>query len=146
MLKETYFYLDTEDKTEYYFQSEGPQGKIIKKVIFSPMDEDLWNLAFGDLHNGDIDDSIISNNNDIVKILATIVKIAYEFSAEFPTRSIHIKPVDKKRKQLYNNVFRRNFEIISQTFHIIGTSNDIDEGYSSEKFYDIFKLKRKFVQ
>lgn len=146
MLKETYFYVDSDDKTEYYFQSEGPQGKIMKKIIFTSIEEDLWNLAFGDLKNGEIDDSVISNNHDIVRVFNTIAKMVYEFSNKYPTRHIKIEPVDEKRKRLYNNIFRRNYQDINDTFDIIGVIDNISEDYLPEKNYDIFKLNRKFVQ
>jgi hypothetical protein len=146
MLKETYLILDFEDKTQFIFASEGEQGKIIKAVIFSPVQDDLWNLGFGDINNDKIDDTVISNNHDIVKLISTIAKIIYEFSDEYPLRNIQIKPVDEKRKKLYNHIFRRNYINISSNFQIMGILNKNEEIYSPEIFYDFFKLKRKFVE
>lgn len=146
MINDAYDYFPSSNKTLYFFESEGSQGKIRKVIIFTYAGKNLWNLAFGDLKNGDIDDSVISNNHDIVKLISTIAKAVYEFSAEFPKRAIIIRPVDEKRKKLYNHVFRRNYEYINAIFHITGVSNGIDEDYSAKKFYDNFKLKRKFVK
>ena len=72
MINEFYEYLDSEDRTRFFFVSEGKQGKIIKMVLFTHLRDNLWNLGFGDLHKGQIDDSIISNNHDIVKLIGTI--------------------------------------------------------------------------
>ncbi len=146
MIKESYDYIAFENKTYFYFESTGNQGIIRKVIVFTHREKNLWNLAFGDLGKGEIDDSIVSNNHDIVKIISTIAKVVYEFSDKFPSREIFIHPVDEKRKKLYNHVFRRNYEAINLKFHIIGTVNNKEEDYSTEKFYDIFKLKRKFVQ
>ena len=146
MIKESYNYLGLEDKTQFFFASEGTQGKILKGIIFTHYKGDLWNLAFGDWHKGDIDDSVVTNNHDIVKLISTIAKVIYEFSNKYPLRHIYIEPVDEKRKKLYNHVFRRNYKVIIQTFHIIGNSNGIDEKYLPENFYDIFILIRKFVK
>ena len=148
MINEFYDYLDSEDKSQFFFVSEGKQGEIIKMVLFTHLRDDLWNLGFGDLHKGQIDDSIISNNHDIVKLIGTIAKIVYDFSEAFPLRRIEINPIDEKRKRLYHHVFRRNFDIINADFQVKGVYKGIDEeeDYSPEKIYDFFRLKRKFVQ
>ena len=146
MIKESYRYFDINEKMQYFFASEGIQGKIIKSIVFTYSEENLWNLAFGDWHNGDIDDSIITNNHDIVKLISTIAKIVYDFSNDYPSRDIYIQPVDEKRKKLYNHIFRRNQKDINLVFDIVGIINGLDEDYLPEKFYDKFKLKRKFVK
>ncbi len=146
MIKESYNYLAIGNKTMYYFESEGKLGTIPKAIIFTLSENNLWNLAFGDWHEGDIDDVIISNNYDIVKIIGTIAKVVYDFSAKYPTRHIYIQPVDEKRKKLYNHVFRRNYEDINTIFQIIGVVDGIDENYLPKKSYNKFKLIRKFVQ
>ena len=146
MIKESYSYIAIGNKTLYYFESEGKHGTIPKAIIFTLSENNLWNLAFGDWHEGDIDDVIISNNYDIVKIIATIAKVVYDFSHEYPLRHILIQPVDEKRKKLYNHVFRRNYSDINLVFHITGLIEDNEEDYLPEKFYDKFKLKRKFVK
>lgn len=146
MFTESYNYVNLPKKPIYIFQSEGQQGKILKGIMFTSMGKNVWNLAFGDIIEGDINDSIISNNLDIVKVIGTVAKVVYAFSAQFPLRQIYIRPIDEKRKKLYNHVFRRHYDDISLTFHIMGILNEIPENYSPEKFYDNFKLKRKFVK
>ena len=144
MIKEAYRYVVSENKEVYVFQSEGQNGKIIKIVVFSPVGKKLWNLGFGDLQNdGDIDDSIVSNNEDLIKVISTVAVITYEFSDMYPSRQIRIVPVDEKRKKLYNHVFRRNYALINANFTIVGFSNKKKEKYSPEKFYDSFQLNRK---
>jgi hypothetical protein len=145
MIADSYDYIAFKDKPFYYFESEGKQGKIPKIILFTHINKNLWNLAFGDVHKGNIDDSIISNNHDIVKLLSTIAKVVYEFSEQYPTRHIRIKPVDDKRGRLYNHIFRRNYVVINTTFHIIGINKRKKEDYTPEKFYEYFELKRKFA-
>ena len=144
MLKESYTYISFKRKTFHIFRSEGDNGSIPKMVIFSYAGKKLWNLGFGDLQpDGDIDDSIVSNNNDLIKVISTVAKIAYEFSDKYPLRSIQIKPVDEKRRKLYNHVFRRNYNIINIDFEIIGVNGRRGEDYSPKKFYESFKLNRR---
>jgi hypothetical protein len=145
MITESYHYLALGSNLYYYFQSEGKQGKIGKVVTFSRLQNKFWNLGFGDLQGKDINDSVVSNNHDIVKLIGTVAQIAYDFSDKYPKRGIEITPVDEKRKNLYNHVFRRHYEVINAKFHIIGLNNSIAEEYSPEKKYEVFRLKRRFA-
>jgi hypothetical protein len=147
MIAEFYDFIDSPDKLQYIFASEGKEKYIIKVVLFTHLRGDLWNMGFGDLKNGEIDDAVVSNNNDIVKVIGTIAKILYEFSDKYPTRRIEINPVDEKRKRLYHHIFRRNYDIIKLNFHVNGVfkNSDLEEDYSNKKNYDIFRLTRKFV-
>jgi hypothetical protein len=77
MITESYNYININDKVEYLFASRGEQGRIPKLVSFTQEKDDLWNLAFGDMINGQMNDSIISNNDNIVKIIGTVAKITY---------------------------------------------------------------------
>ncbi len=147
MINQSYEYVSLPNKSTFLFQSEGQKGTILKGILFTPLGNNLWNLAFGDVIDGDINDSVISNNHDLVKLFGTIAKVTYEFSDKYPTRQIHIKPVDEKRKRLYNHIFRRNYEDICLVFDITGAFNNGDEeSYMPKKNYDFFKLKRKFVK
>ena len=66
----------TESEAELFrFISEGNRGSIKKLVVYSQMlQSDIYNLAFGDYdENTDaIDDTIVTNNNDSEKVLATV--------------------------------------------------------------------------
>ncbi len=144
MITESYDYIALGNKPYYYFQSEGEQGKIIKIVTFSRLNNKYWNLGFGDLQGNKINGTIVSNNHDIVKLIGTVAKIAYEFSDKFPKRGLEVNPIDEKRRRLYNHVFRRNYTVINADFHIIGVNNVGDEeAYLPTKNYHLFRLKRK---
>jgi hypothetical protein len=71
----------------FEFVSEGPKGKILKLVQFGETNlKDFYNLAFGDKDpgTGEINDSIVSNNNDSDKVLATVVATVYAFTDKHP--------------------------------------------------------------
>lgn len=120
------------------------RGRIVKVVVFELNKTGKWNLGFGDFTDDfNIDDKIISNNQDVFKVISTVAKIAYQFLESYPDSIISIVPVDGKRKMLYNRVFQRHFEEIEQQFEVTGTINEHDEPYLTTKLYDAFSLKFK---
>jgi hypothetical protein len=146
MINEYYPYIATQHNTIFFFESIGNQGQIVKAVAFQMNKKGIWNLGFGDLGDDDsVDDKIISNNQDVFKVLGTIAKIVFTFIEAYPDRIISIVPVDEKRKILYNRVFQRHFEEIDKRFEVIGTINACDELYSRGKIYDEFTLKFKNI-
>ena len=69
----------------FEFTSEGPKGQIPKLIKLSETTlKGFYNLAFGDKNfdTGDIDDTVVSNNGDSEKVLATVVSAVYAFIGE----------------------------------------------------------------
>ncbi len=146
MVNEHYSYIATQQNTIFFFESVGIQGSIVKAVAFQLNKKGTWNLGFGDLEDDyKVNDKTISNNQDVLKVLSTVAKVAYIFIETYPDRVISIVPVDEKRKLLYNRVFQRHFEDIDKQFEVIGTINESDEPYSTGKMYDEFTLKFKNI-
>ncbi len=73
-----------------------------------------------------------------------VAKTIYEFLGEFPERTIVIKPVDERRRKLYNRIFQRHFEEMKPFFDILGFHNEESEVYSPKKYYNYFKISLKF--
>lgn len=144
MVNEYYPYIATKNNTIFFFESIGSQGKITKAVVFELNKIGKWNFGFGDLTDDyRIDGKVISNNQDVFKVISTVAKIANVFIETYPDRILSIVPVDAKRKMLYNRVFQRHFEEINKQFDVIGTIKELDEPYSSDKMYDEFTLQLK---
>ncbi|HFA50167.1 MAG TPA: hypothetical protein ENJ95_14245 [Bacteroidetes bacterium] len=85
-------------------------------------------------------DGAVSNNNDFVKVLSTVAFCAYEFVNEYPGAIIQIKPVDEKRRKLYNAVFKRHHRAISEKFNISGTIKGNKTDYDPGQYFDWFEL------
>jgi hypothetical protein len=144
MIQDTYVYYPSKDRLFFIFSSEGVQGSISKIIYFTRMEKkNEWNLAFGDLKDGDMDDSVISNNQDALKIMRTVANTVIEFFITYPESILHIKPVDEKRRKLYNYLFQKNFEEIDKLFIIRGKIGERSSSYLPIKFYDSFKITLK---
>ena len=135
------------DKLQHRFVSKGVEGDIVKLVLYDFMEINKWNLAFGDANadESDFDDKVISNNQDMRRVIQTIFETARIFSAAYPERKIHIEPVDRKRKLLYNRVFQDQQMAIEEfyTIHGLFISEDKEEKYDAHTIYEAFLLTKK---
>lgn len=102
MSTEPYPY-DRRQLTRYSFVSKGKRGAIVKIVEFSPTsNKQILNMGFGDLMpDGSIDDESNSNNNDLVKVMATIISIIKDFTDQYPSYKIVFTGSSQKRNIIY---------------------------------------------
>ena len=88
----------------FEFVSIGSKGKITKLVQYTLTNyKDLYNLGFGDkdIETGGIDDTVISNNGDSEKVLATVVGTLYAFIDKHKDAMIYATGSTKSRTRLY---------------------------------------------
>lgn len=131
---------------EYQFYSEGPKGKIKKQVIFNaPGDNpDVFNLAFGDVDpNGEINDTIVSNNGDSQKVLATVAMTVLRFYEEHEDAYVFVTGSTKTRTRLYRMGIANNLEEIRNHFHLFGLIGETWETFEKGRDYEGFLIKRK---
>lgn len=143
MIEQPYPYYALDLDKHYYFKSVGEKGSVYKIVALTLKVNGNWNLGFGDLIDNKINDSIVTNNQDIRKVIGTVAKVAIDFLRLNPDKTIEIEPVDDKRKILYNTVFRRYFTEIDALYVIKGIVRQEEELYDPTKIYDIFTVKLK---
>jgi hypothetical protein len=105
----------------YVFTSIG-RRRIEKVVDFVPIGlKNVMNLGFGDLlPDGSVSDTVNSNDGDIVKVLATIIAILKDFTAEYPAIEIFFSGTTPERTKLYTRILRTYYSIFSSEFNISG--------------------------
>ncbi len=139
------------DKLEFQFTSEGPKGKIIKVIQFTQtQNENIYNLAFGNLRkDGSVDDETTNDNKDRNKILATVAASVYEFSSLFPDKFVFFCGTTTERTRLYRMALTINLKYLEKDFRIYGVLKGIDsfERVVFRKGVDYFgfMVKRKKV-
>jgi hypothetical protein len=129
-------YLFTRVSSErYVFISSGKQ-EIKKAVEFTAMDTpEHYNIGFGDqLSDGTLDDTVESNNGDIVKVLATVIKIITSFLGEFPYATIFFVGSSDERTKLYKRVLRNYYHVFSSEYLI--TALVLSEGILEEVTFE----------
>jgi hypothetical protein len=130
----------------YTFISEGKQGKILKMVRFQEIDESMFNLGFGDFiqSTSQVDDKIVSNNGDMVKVLATVLEILDIFLNENPEVSVFITGSSPSRVRLYQIAITTNFSLLSKKYLISGFREDDWEDFQKNIPYEAFLVQKLF--
>lgn len=128
----------------FEFISEGTKGRIPKLVKYSDTNlKDLYNLAFGDkdIKTGIIDDSIISNNVDSEKVLATVVATIYAFTDRYPDAWIYATGSTKSRTRLYRIGISKYMEEVKQNFEVLGLKNRGWHPFKRDEDYEAFLVR-----
>jgi len=129
----------------FEFISEGKK-LIYKLVRYQPTNlEGVYNPAFGDkdLSTGDIDDTIISNNGDSEKVLATVTATVYAFTDKYPDAWIYATGSTKTRTRLYRMGITKFFSEVTVDFEVLGERNGDWEAFKKDVDYDGFLVRRE---
>jgi hypothetical protein len=141
-----YLYRTNASFLDYEFVSIGPRGNIKKVVRFSQIRHGIFNLAFGDLDEatGEISDTIVTNNNDSQKVLATVAATVHDFTLHYPDASIIAKGSTHSRTRLYRMGITNNWQEITADFEIQGLKKDQRwESFKLGSDYEAFWVRRK---
>ncbi|MGM0635468.1 MAG: DUF6934 family protein [Bacteroidota bacterium] len=146
MKKEKYKYSAEKELMYFEFFSVGPKGEIKKVIEFSETNvKDVYNLAFGDFDEKTqrISDSVVTNNGDSLKVLATVASSVYAFTAERTDAWVFATGSTAVRTRLYRMGLTNNLAEVSKDFHIYGLKDDKWEDFLIGEDYEAFLVKRK---
>ncbi len=116
--------------TKFDFTSEGHLGRIEKSIQYEEMQKGIYNLGFGNKHpiTEEINDTIITNNGDMEKILATVAFSIYIFTEKNPNIWIYVTGSSQSRIRLYRMAINKYQKEINEDF-LVYTSTDGNEWY-----------------
>ena len=145
---EQYKYSVNESLQTFGFESDGPNGKIKKIVRFSPQNADgvtYFNIAFGDAveKTENLNDQVISNNKDTVKILATVAATILEFTGYFPDIPVYAKGSTPARTRLYQMGIAANWNDIEPVLKVFGFKDGKWLAFRKSINYEAFLAVRK---
>jgi hypothetical protein len=130
----------------FEFISVGPKGHITKLVKYTAIDElGIYNLGFGDKTEGkdDFDDTIVSDNKDSIRILATVAATIYSFTDFYENVLIFATGSTPTRTRLYRIGISNNLSEIEEDFVIQGYINNHWELFRKNRNYSAFLINRK---
>lgn len=133
--------LSVEDNIFLFF-SVGRNGVLPKVIVFEPIAENIFNLAFGDLNieTGEISDKSISNNGDTKKIMATVVKSIAIFLDKYPNAQVNFIGSTPSRTKLYLRIIVNYSQDFQNKYLIFG----IEEGKNISTEIDLTKDYSEF--
>ncbi|MGH9946542.1 MAG: DUF6934 family protein [Pyrinomonadaceae bacterium] len=147
MLKfERYELTSEKSLTVFEFVSEGPKGRIPKIVQYSETNfKGIFNLGFGDKDStsNQIDDTVISNNSDSRKVLATVAATVYAFTERYPNVWVYAAGNTRARTRLYRMGISNNLDEILEDFEVFGLENGAWVVFTKRDDYDAFLVRRK---
>lgn len=130
----------------FEFVSIGTNGRIPKIVQYTQTNyKDLYNLGFRDknIETGEIDDTIISNNGDSEKVLATDVATLYAFIDKHKEAMVYATGSSKSRTRLYKMGITKYLDEIREDFEIFGEIENEWEEFQKDVDYEAFLVKLK---
>jgi hypothetical protein len=136
----------TEPHVQYEFFSQGPQGLIKKIIRFENVNNEYYNLSFGDSIAGseDFSDEITSNNGDTEKVLTTVAEAIMVFSSKHPKLMIHVQGSTPARSRLYRICINKHWKIANKNFYLHGQLlNNEWEKFRKNRNYMAFAGIRK---
>ncbi len=146
-MKHEIYQLESDRKLLLFeFSSVGPKGKITKLVQYMETNlNNYYNLGFGDRDEktGEINDTVITNNGDSQKVLATVASTVYAFTDKHPDSWIHVKGSNTARTRLYRIGITNNLLEIKKDYHVFGLKDDQWHEFRKGNEYQAFLIQRK---
>ena len=130
----------------YRFTSEGTQGIVEKLIIFQATHlKHVFNLAFGDINpkTGEIDDLIVTNNEDSEKVLITVATAVFEFTGRYKNCFVYLKGSTKSRTRLYQMGITKYWKEISNDFVVLAEIQKDWVNFEANLKCEAFLVSRK---
>ena len=148
MILDRYEYMMDESLLNFQFESLGPNGRVLKVIVFTPQNSNgvtYFNLAFGDWDKPQqkLDDLSVTNNNDREKVLEAVAAVVLKFLNNFPDMMVYAEGSTPSRTRLYQTGIASQYEEISSLLHVYGFVNGQWEGFRKGYNYEAFLVSLK---
>jgi len=135
-----YQYKKSLDILSFDFESIGRNGISKKKIVYSSLEEipDLYSLSlFEVLEDGTLDVYAESKNQDLPKIMATVIRTMVDFFEKYPTKKIAFSGSTPERTRLYRIVINKLSVSARNQFKIDGIkeSGDFEDFSPNQTYY-----------
>ncbi|RZK36343.1 MAG: hypothetical protein EOO57_07390 [Hymenobacter sp.] len=129
----------------FEFVSEGPKGRLLKVIQFTEIEPNIYTLAFGDADaiTGVLNDSVVSNNGDSEKVLATVVSAVYAFCQQYPDAVVYATGSTPARTRLYQMGLNRFLPAVVERVDLYGQRGEDWEVFQKEVTYTALAARLK---
>lgn len=142
----SYLFYSNQNSTEFFFESIGSKGVINKVIAFQETSfAGIYNLALGDINplTNEVDDTVVTDNGDTEKILATTFQIVNHYFSLFPHHQIYFSGNSPARNRLYRIAINHSFYALDSIFELFGVMNNELEPFVSTRPYQAFLIRKK---
>lgn len=146
MKQDYYKYEIVNDCLLFRFESKSVEKTIEKIITYTPFPDnpEVYNLALGDiLKNGEVSDLSVSSNDDMQKVMATVVRTMLRFFEKHPDNFVYFKGSTPERTRLYRIIISRDLLVGKELFDIYGVIGENLEEFIANKPYDAFVIALK---
>ena len=130
------------------FEFDSVGKRIIPKVIlFSVTDlSSIYSLTLANLlPDGSLDDTTVSDNGDMEKVLATVLQCVIVFLNDHPNAIVAFSGSSISRTRLYQIAIARELQQAIDRFNVWGLTQDTVEPFERNKSYEGFLVSLKSV-
>ena len=129
----------------YHFKSRSASKLIQKVVLITETGRaNVFNLALLDeLDNGEFSDMSVSNNDDMIPVLATVSKIIADFLNCFPDSSVAFRGSDARRDRLYRMALGRELVKLKQAYDVYGFDGERFISFERNQLYQGFLIRKR---
>ncbi len=104
----------------------------------------VYNLALLDeLPDGNLSDSVVTDNKDMPMVLATVFRIAADFLDRFPSYAIVFQGSDARRNRLYRIALSRELFRLEQTYKLMGFDGQQFVPFEPNGSYQTFLIRKR---
>jgi hypothetical protein len=130
----------------FEFESVSDTKTIRKIIAYELVDEKekIFNLSLVDKNEeGTVSDMVVSNNNDMEKVLSTVIQTLPAFFTEFQGSKIFFSGSTPARTRLYRIVIAKYYHEFERDYSIFGFLNQEAERFEKGKNYEAFLIVKK---
>ncbi len=144
MTEESYPFRIRAIDIRYEFTSVSAKKSVPKAAVLSQLTTDIFNIALLDvLEDGTLsDDLLVTNNQDLRMVMATVMRIVDDFLTRFPDKTVFFQGSDDRRTRLYRIVIGRELHLIQTRFRVLGVIDEQPEVFSANKPYEGFYINK----
>ncbi len=125
MTEPPYPFLSSENRLTFAFESISTERIIIKQVLYDQIDTIYYNLALVDvMSDGRLADDIVSNNQDMPKIIATVLQTMVSFFDKYPDKFIYFQGSNPVLTRFYRIIIDRELNKLHELFWVYGRRSD----------------------
>jgi hypothetical protein len=135
------------DSVEYSYRFESVNGQtVVQKLVLITATgrANIYNLALLDeLPDGELSDTVVTNNKDMPTVLATVFSIVADFLDRFPDYALVFRGSDARRDRLYRMVLGREFVRLNQVYEIFGFDGNQFVLFEANGSYQFFLIRKR---